>query len=71
MTTKRATPRWLRRAPWEHGTTALIALGLAMLMQPWSIDVYSYGFTVMLVEFAMFLPLFIYATFPRKRRNGG
>ena len=40
--------RWLRRAPWEHGTTVLIGLGLAMLMQPWSIDVYSYGFTVLL-----------------------
>jgi hypothetical protein len=37
-----------RRAPWEHGTTALIGLGLAMLMQPWSIDIYSYGFTVLL-----------------------
>jgi hypothetical protein len=23
---------------WEHGTTALIGLGLVMLMQPWSID---------------------------------
>ncbi|WP_372528775.1 hypothetical protein [Piscinibacter sp.] len=46
--TKRATPRWLRRAPWEHSTTGLIGLGLVMLMQPWSIDVYSYGFTVLL-----------------------
>jgi len=48
MKTKRATPRWLRRAPWEHSTTALIGIGLAMLMQPWSLDVYSYGFTVLL-----------------------
>ena len=40
--------RYFRRAPWEHGTIALIALGLVMLMQPWSIAVYSYGFTVLL-----------------------
>lgn len=51
MTTQRATkkhPRWLHKGPWEHGTTALIGLGLVMLMQPWSIEVYSYGFTVLL-----------------------
>jgi hypothetical protein len=48
-TSKRPTPRWLCRAPWEHVTGGLIALGLAMLMQPWSLDVYSYGFTVLLV----------------------
>jgi hypothetical protein len=40
--------RFFKRGPWEHGTTALIGLGLAMLMQPWSIDVYSHGFTVLL-----------------------
>ena len=48
MKAKCATPGWLRRAPWEHGTTALIGIGLVMLMQPWSIEVYSYGFTVLL-----------------------
>ena len=48
MSTKRVIPRWLRRARWEHGTGGLIGLGLVMLMQPWSIDVYSYGFTVLL-----------------------
>jgi len=40
--------RFFRRTPWEHGTTGVIGLGLAMLMQPWSIDIYSYGFTVLL-----------------------
>jgi hypothetical protein len=40
--------RWFRRTPWERGTTALIALGLFMLMQPWSLAVYSHGFTVLL-----------------------
>jgi hypothetical protein len=43
-----ARPRLLRRAPWEHASASLIGLGLAMLMQPWSIDVYGYGFPVLL-----------------------
>jgi CO dehydrogenase/acetyl-CoA synthase delta subunit len=45
---KRTTARRLRRAPWERGTAALIGVGLVMLMQPWSIEVYSYAFTVLL-----------------------
>jgi hypothetical protein len=40
--------RYFRRAPWERATTVAIGLGLAMLMQPWSLDVYGYGFTVLL-----------------------
>jgi hypothetical protein len=39
---------FFRRAPWERTTTMLIGLGLGMLMQPWSLDVYSWGFTVLL-----------------------
>lgn len=52
MTSDATTParrRWWRRGPWENVTTALIGLGLLMLMQPWSLDVYSYGFTVLLL----------------------
>ena len=37
-----------KRKPWEQGTTVLIGLGLVMLMQPWSLDVYSYAFPVLL-----------------------
>jgi hypothetical protein len=33
----------------ERITTALIGLGLVMLMQPWSIGVYSHAFSVLLV----------------------
>jgi len=40
--------RLFRRAPWERTTAGLIGLGLVMLMQPWAIEVYSYGFTVLL-----------------------
>ena len=46
--TKPAGRRWLRKASWERSSEVLIGLGMVMLMQPWSIDVYSYGFTVML-----------------------
>ncbi|MED5619104.1 hypothetical protein [Ideonella sp. BN130291] len=48
-TTQPPHRKWLRRAPWEAGAGGLIGLGLLMLMQPWSIAVYSYGFTVLLV----------------------
>lgn len=47
-TSSRNTPAWLRRGPWERITTALIGAGLAMLMQPWSMDLYRYSFTVLL-----------------------
>jgi hypothetical protein len=40
--------RFFQRTPWERATGALIGTGLAMLMQPWSLDVYSWGFTVLL-----------------------
>jgi hypothetical protein len=42
------TARFFRRASWERVTTGTIGAGLFMLMQPWSLDVYSCGFTVLL-----------------------
>lgn len=48
MKTRKPAPRWLLRAPWEQGTAGLIGLGLVMLMQPWSMEVYSYSFGVLL-----------------------
>ena len=44
----RTLRRWFRRAPWEIATTALIGLGLLMLMQPFALVVFSYGFAVLL-----------------------
>jgi hypothetical protein len=41
--------RWFRRDPWENAATALIGLGIVMLMQPFSIDLYSYSFITILV----------------------
>jgi hypothetical protein len=40
--------RLFRRAPWENAATALIALGVVMLMQPFALWLYSYSFVVIL-----------------------
>jgi len=43
------THRIFRRGPWEVAATALIALGVFMLMQPFSMSLFSYSFTVILI----------------------
>jgi len=43
-----STRSFFRRTPWERGTIGLIGLGLFMLMQPWSLGVFGYGFPVLL-----------------------
>ena len=40
--------RWFRRGPWEAGAMALIAAGIVILVQPWSIDLYGYSFVTIL-----------------------
>ena len=40
--------RWFRRGPWETFAMALIAGGILMLVQPWSLDLYSYSFVTIL-----------------------
>jgi hypothetical protein len=40
--------RWFRRGPWENGAMTLIAVGIFMLVQPWSIDLYGYSFVIIL-----------------------
>jgi hypothetical protein len=40
--------RWFRRGPWESAAMALIAAGIVMLVQPWSIDLYGYSFVTIL-----------------------
>jgi hypothetical protein len=40
--------RWFRRGPWENASTAAIAIGIFMLMQPFSLDAFSWSFTVIL-----------------------
>ena len=39
---------WFRRGPWETAAMTLIALGIVMLVQPWSIDLYGYSFLTIL-----------------------
>lgn len=43
-----AWPLWLRRGPCEAAAMALIGLGVVMLMQPVSLDLYSYSFVTIL-----------------------
>ena len=40
--------RYFRRAPWENTATALIAIGVFMLMQPFSLWLYGWSFAVIL-----------------------
>jgi len=40
--------RWFRRVPWEAIAMSLIAGGIVMLVQPLSIDLYSYSFVTIL-----------------------
>ena len=41
-------PLWLRRGPCEAVAMGLIGLGVVMLMQPFSLDLYSYSFVTIL-----------------------
>ena len=41
-------PLWLRRARCEATAMALIGLGVLMLMQPLSLNLYSYSFVTIL-----------------------
>jgi hypothetical protein len=41
-------PRWLRRGSSETVAMALIGLGVVMLMQPFSLILYSYSFVTIL-----------------------
>ncbi|HXV25035.1 MAG TPA: hypothetical protein VED46_12350 [Alphaproteobacteria bacterium] len=47
--TRGSASRLFRRGPWEAGATALIALGVVMLMQPFSLTLYGWSFLVILV----------------------
>jgi len=51
-------PLWrriLRRGPWENLATALIGIGVVMLMQPFSLDLYSYSLITTLTGTLMFV----------------
>ena len=51
-------PLWrriLRRGPWENLATALIGIGVVMLMQPVSLTLYSYSLITILIGTLMFV----------------
>jgi len=47
--------RTFRRGPWENLATVLVVMGVIMLMQPFSIDLYSYSFVTTLAGVLLFL----------------
>jgi hypothetical protein len=47
--------RWLRRGPWENVATAIIAIGVFMLMQPFWLPLYTYSFITILTGTIMFI----------------
>ena len=59
---RKHAPRWLRRGPCEAGATVLIGLGVVMLMQPFSLSLYTYSFVTILAGTLGFV---IVSHFPR------
>ena len=51
-----AAPRafWRRGRTWERAGALLLGAGLVMLMQPWSLQIFSYSFTVLLSGVVIF-----------------
>jgi hypothetical protein len=47
--------RVFRRGPWENLATVLIGAGIVMLMQPFSLDLYSNSLTTILTGTVMFI----------------
>jgi hypothetical protein len=54
--------RWFRRGPWENAATAVIGLGIFMLMQPFSLDLFSHSFLTILAGTLGFV---VVSHFPR------
>ena len=40
--------RWFRRGPWENIATAVILLGVFMLMQPFALPLFTWSFLTIL-----------------------
>jgi hypothetical protein len=51
----RRWPRWLRRGPAEMVATAVIAIGVLMLLQPFSLSLYTWSFVTTLAGTASFM----------------
>lgn len=53
-TSKTNIRSFLKRGPWENFVTIIIALGVFMLMQPFSLVAFGYSFTVLLIGLVCF-----------------
>jgi len=51
----RVPPRWLRRGRMELAACAVIALGLAMMLQPIALVLYTWSFATILFGTVMFI----------------
>jgi hypothetical protein len=51
----RARARWFRRGPWENAAMTVIGVGILMLTQPVSLDLYTYSFITILAGTAGFV----------------
>jgi hypothetical protein len=58
----RVWPDWLRRGPLELIASAVIGLGIFMLLQPFAMVLYTWSFVTMLVGTVMFM---IVSKFPQ------
>ncbi len=55
-TRKTNAPRsFFRRGPWENAATALIGIGVFMLMQPFFLGLFTYSFITILAGTLMFV----------------
>jgi len=52
---QRRWPSWLRRGPTEMAATAVIAIGVLMLLQPFSLTLYTWSFITTLAGTALFM----------------
>jgi hypothetical protein len=55
-------PRWLRRGPLEMAACGVIALGIFMMLQPFTLALYTWSFVTTLAGVAMFT---IVSKFPK------
>jgi hypothetical protein len=49
------TKRLFRRGPWENAATAVIGIGIVMLMQPLAMALFTWSFPVILAGTVMFI----------------
>jgi hypothetical protein len=54
QSTGHGRPRFFRRGPWEAVAVAVIAAGVLMLLQPFSLALYSYSFVTTLAGVVLF-----------------